>query len=102
LRFDRGMESLPYTTRVLDRIRMQLLPALDACGQRELNGLRDGLAGRFVAPGPSGAPSRGRPDVLPTGRNFYSVDTRAVPTPTAWLLGLKSANALLERYLQEH
>ena len=43
-------------------------------------GLLTGLAGRFVAPGPSGAPTRGRPDVLPTGRNFYSVDSRAVPT----------------------
>jgi len=65
-------------------------------------GLRDGLDGKFVAPGPSGAPSRGRPDVLPTGRNFYSVDTRAIPTATAWQLGFKSANLLIERYLQEH
>jgi cobaltochelatase CobN len=54
------------------------------------------LAGRFVLPGPSGAPTRGRPDVLPTGRNFYSVDSRAVPTETAWELGWKSA-LLVER-----
>jgi len=40
--------------------------------------------------------------VLPTGRNFYSVDTRAVPTPTAWTLGWKSAALLLERHRQEH
>lgn len=60
------------------------------------------LAGRFVAPGPSGAPSRGRLDVLPTGRNFYSVDVRAVPTQTAWHLGWKSAGLLVERHLQEH
>ena len=52
--------------------------------------------------GPSGAPTRGRPDVLPTGRNFYSVDTRAVPTPAAWELGRKSAELLVARYRQDH
>lgn len=51
-------------------------------------------------PGPSGAPTRGRPDVLPTGRNFYSVDTRAVPTAVAWELGLRSAQMLVQDYLQ--
>ena len=60
------------------------------------------LDGRFVEPGPSGAPTRGRPDVLPTGRNFFSVDTRAVPTTAAWHLGWKSAALLVERYVQEH
>ncbi len=94
--------SLPHTAPVLKRIENHLLKTITACGGHELNGLRDGLDGKFVAPGPSGAPTRGRPDVLPTGRNFYSVDTRAIPTPTAWLLGLKSASILLERYLQEH
>ncbi|HEX7200617.1 MAG TPA: cobaltochelatase subunit CobN, partial [Dongiaceae bacterium] len=64
--------------------------------------LLKGLEGRFVTPGPSGAPTRGRPEVLPTGRNFYSLDTRLVPTPAAWQLGWKSAALLLERYLQEH
>ena len=52
-------------------------------------GLLAGLDGRFVAPGPSGAPTRGRLDVLPTGRNFYSVDTRSVPTPAAAALRLE-------------
>jgi cobaltochelatase CobN len=59
------------------------------------------LNGRFVEPGPSGAPTRGRSDVLPTGRNFYSVDSRAVPTPAAWHLGWRSAALLIERYVQE-
>ncbi|EHQ52568.1 cobaltochelatase subunit CobN [Ectothiorhodospira sp. PHS-1] len=89
------------TRPVLERIHQRLRPALEACGPQELLQLTRGLAGRFVPPGPSGAPSRGRPDVLPTGRNFYSVDVRAVPTPTSWMLGLKSANLLVERYLQE-
>ena len=93
--------ALAHTQQVLARVRGQIAPALDQCGERERAGLCDGLSGRFVAPGPSGAPSRGRPDVLPTGRNFYSVDTRAIPTPTAWRLGLQSAHLLIERYVQE-
>ncbi|MDH3229676.1 MAG: cobaltochelatase subunit CobN [Alphaproteobacteria bacterium] len=87
---------------VLDWINGELHPSVAACGAGEIAGLMAGLDGRFVAPGPSGAPTRGRPDVLPTGRNFYSVDTRAVPTPAAWLLGWKSAQMLVERHAQEH
>ena len=71
-------------------------------GAAEIAGILAGLDGRAVAPGPSGAPSRGRPEVLPTGRNFYSVDTRAVPTPAAWQLGWHSAGLLVERHAQEH
>jgi cobaltochelatase CobN len=93
---------LPQTQLVLERLCADLLRRLDACGTQELLQLRRGLEGRFVPPGPSGSPSRGRPDVLPTGRNFYSVDTRAIPTQAAWTLGLKSANLLVERHLQEH
>lgn len=93
---------LPQTAAVMGRIEQSLAPALDACGQHELHQLSRALQGRFVPPGPSGSPSRGRPDVLPTGRNFYAVDTRAIPTPTAWMLGLKSAAQLVERHLQEH
>jgi cobaltochelatase CobN len=69
---------------------------------KEIDGLMAALSGRFVEPGPSGAPTRGRPDVLPTGRNFYSVDSRAVPTETAWELGRKSAELLVTRYTQDH
>lgn len=92
----------PHAHAVLERIVRDVLPCLDACGDEELRQLRRGLEGRFVPPGPSGSPSRGRPDVLPTGRNFYSVDTRAVPTQAAWTIGLKSAQQLVERHLQEH
>ncbi|MBL8666754.1 MAG: cobaltochelatase subunit CobN [Rhodospirillales bacterium] len=87
---------------VLDEIDGRLRPAVAACGQAEMHGLRTGLDGRFVPPGPSGAPTRGRPDVLPTGRNFYSVDTRTLPTPAAWTLGWKSAALLVQRHAQEH
>ena len=90
------------TRAVLDAIETTLRPAVERCGPAEIAGLLAGLAGRFVAPGPSGAPTRGRPDVLPTGRNFYSVDTRTVPTPAAWTLGWKSAALLMERHAQDH
>ena len=90
------------TAAVIDTIARGLRPTVESCGDAEIAGVLRALDGRFVEPGPSGAPSRGRPDVLPTGRNFYSVDTRAVPTPAAWHLGWKSAALLVERYRQEH
>jgi cobaltochelatase CobN len=90
------------TRAVLDALDERLRPAVEACEAAEIDGLLAGLDGRFVAPGPSGAPTRGRPDVLPTGRNFYSVDVRTVPTPAAWTLGWKSASLLVERHAQEH
>jgi len=90
------------TELVLRKIATHLAPNLDACGASEVRSLLSGLAGRFVPPGPSGAPSRGRPEVLPTGRNFYSVDARALPTQAAWALGWKSAQLLVTRHAQEH
>ena len=94
-------EGLPQADAVLRSVSQDVRPAVAACGPAEMNGLLTALDGRFVLPGPSGAPTRGRMDVLPTGRNFYSVDSRAVPTPSAWALGWKSANLLIERHLQE-
>ena len=90
------------TRAVLDEVSGELACRVDACGASEIAGALAALDGRFVDPGPSGAPTRGRPDVLPTGRNFYSVDTRSVPTPAAWTLGWKSAALLIERHVQEH
>jgi cobaltochelatase CobN len=92
----------PLTEAVLDGVEETVRPAVRACGPSEISGLLTALDGRFVAPAPSGAPTRGRLDVLPTGRNFFSVDSRAIPTPTAWALGAKSASLLIERHLQDH
>ncbi|MBL8598501.1 MAG: cobaltochelatase subunit CobN [Devosia sp.] len=92
----------PASAAVMAELEAVMRPRLRASGPAEVQALHDGLAGRFVRPGPSGAPSRGRLDVLPTGRNFYSVDNRAVPTPTAWELGRKSAEGLLLRHFQDH
>ena len=90
----------PASRAVLQAIADDLGPRIDACGDAEAAALLAGLDGRFVLPGPSGAPTRGRPDVLPTGRNFYSVDTRAVPTAVAWDLGQRSAELLVQDYFQ--
>ncbi len=90
------------TQTVLGGIYDEIEPSVVACGNAELTGFMTALDGRFVAPGPSGAPTRGRNDVLPTGRNFFSVDSRAVPTPAAWYLGQKSAELLIKRHRQEH
>ncbi|HEX8046290.1 cobaltochelatase subunit CobN [Rhizobium sp.] len=95
-------EDWPHTRAVLAEIETRLKPSILACGDAEIAALMKGLDGRFVPPGPSGAPTRGRPDVLPTGRNFYSVDSRAVPTPAAYELGKKSAELLIRRYVQDH
>ncbi|KXU33723.1 cobaltochelatase subunit CobN [Sphingobium sp. 22B] len=90
----------PRSAAVLKAIETDLAPRVDGCGEAEKAALLKALNGDFVAPGPSGAPTRGRPDVLPTGRNFYSVDTRAVPTVAAWNLGQRSADLIVQDYLQ--
>ncbi|MEM0899029.1 MAG: cobaltochelatase subunit CobN [Pseudomonadota bacterium] len=102
-----GRESEPNpgwkaTSEVLQEIDARLRPSVEACGNAEIEGFLNALDGCFVPPGSSGAPTRGRPDVLPTGRNFFSVDCRAVPTETAWELGRKSADMLVTRYVQDH
>jgi cobaltochelatase CobN len=89
------------TQKELNWIQTQLLPKLQKTDQ-EITHLLTGLNGEFVPSGSSGAPTRGRPDVLPTGRNFYSVDIRAIPTETAWRVGQLAAEALVERYTQEN
>jgi cobaltochelatase CobN len=71
-------------------------------GAGEREGLLTALAGRRVAAGPSGSPARGRSDVLPTGRNMFSVDPRAVPSRSAHAQGVKLAEELLRRHLQDH
>jgi cobaltochelatase CobN len=79
------------TADVLGHIGASVRPAVADSGPAEIAGVLTGLDGRFVAPGPSGAPTRGRLDVLPTGRNFYSLDTRTVPTPAAWHTASRTA-----------
>jgi cobaltochelatase CobN len=73
-----------------------------ACGPAEMDALVHALNGGFIQPSPAGAPGRGRKDVLPTGRNLFAVDPRAIPTRTAWDIGQRLAQDVLDRYLQDH
>ena len=90
------------TQAILDGDLPALKQAVEQCGADEIKYLLKGLDGGYVPAAPSGAPTRGRPEVLPTGRNFFSVDSRAVPTEAAWRIGWASACALIDRYLQDH
>jgi cobaltochelatase CobN len=72
-----------------------------ACGAAESLGLLRALGGRFLAPGPAGAPARGRLDVLPTGRNLYAIDPRSAPTRNAWEIGRRAAEEICKRYAQD-
>ncbi|MCJ2109875.1 cobaltochelatase subunit CobN [Methylobacterium sp. E-025] len=75
--------------------------AVVASAQAERAGVLAALDGRFVPPGPSGSPSRGRTDVMPTGRNLTTLDPRSLPTRAATLLGEKAAAAIVLRHLQD-
>jgi cobaltochelatase CobN len=66
-----------------------------------MGNLLSGLGGGYVSAGPSGSPTRGLINVLPTGRNFYSVDPKALPSALSWEVGQGLANDLLRRYLEE-
>ncbi|MCV7150984.1 cobaltochelatase subunit CobN [Mycolicibacterium pyrenivorans] len=68
----------------------------------EITQILRALDGGFIAAGPSGSPLRGLVNVLPTGRNFYSVDPKAVPSRLAWETGVALADSLLERYRADH
>ncbi len=69
--------------------------------ENEIDNTLRALDGMFVPPGPSGAPTRGQAHILPTGRNFYSLDPRKIPTPAAWEMGKKLGDKLIERYLRD-
>jgi cobaltochelatase CobN len=78
------------------------LPGAEACAPAERTALLTALDGRFVQPGPAGAPSAGRLDVLPTGRNIASIDPRGIPTRSAMELAGPAAADLLARHRQDH
>ena len=84
---------------VLAWVRSTLEPALDGA-TGEIGAVLDALDGRWIAPGPSGAPTRGMAHVLPTGRNFYSVDPNALPSRLAWDVGRALADALVARHVE--
>ena len=92
----------PARAALLDAVGAANAASLDACAPGEAAALLAALDGRFVPPGPAGAPSRGRLDVLPTGRNLAGIDPRQAPTPSAFTLARRNADLLLGRHAQEH
>jgi cobaltochelatase CobN len=87
---DAAIQALRYACQ-------QLIPAL-ARTTDEITHLLDGLEGHPVPPGPAGAPTRGAAHILPSGRNLYTVDPRAIPSPTAWEVGQQLAESLIALY----
>ncbi|WP_280335914.1 cobaltochelatase subunit CobN [Nocardia wallacei] len=79
----------------------EVVPRLRETGI-EIDRILHALNGGFIPAGPSGSPLRGLINVLPTGRNFYSVDPKAVPSRLAWETGQAMADSLLQRYLADH
>ncbi|EHL95508.1 cobaltochelatase, CobN subunit [Acetobacteraceae bacterium AT-5844] len=97
-----GRDALLATLTAANPTAPVLAGRLDACAAAERDAVLAALDGRFVQPGPSGAPTRGRADVLPTGRNLYAIDPRAIPNRSAMVLAEKAAAELLRRHLQDH
>ena len=88
------------TQSVLEYVAETVYPALMRTPD-EIGNLLRGMEGKYVPPGPSGAPTRGMANILPTGRNFYSVDPKTIPSPAAWETGKQLAQSLLDKYLEE-
>ena len=86
--------------QVLDYICETIVPNLWRTTEELTNTLR-ALAGGYIEPSPAGAPSSGGADLLPTGRNFYGVDPRLLPTPAAWELGKRLGDEVVSQYIAE-
>jgi cobaltochelatase CobN len=95
-----GLHDDPAVRRVLAFAAEQIIPRL-ARTSGEIDAVLHALNGGFIPAGPSGSPLRGLVNVLPTGRNFYTVDPRAVPSRLSWQTGQALADSLLRRYLDE-
>src|SRR5579859_4801080 len=93
-------EAPPPVVAVLEFAAREVVPRLDRTPDEVANVLR-ALDGRYVPAGPSGSPTRGLVNVLPTGRNFYSVDPKAIPSRNAWDVGAALAESLVARHLAD-
>ena len=87
-------------TSVLTFVCDELVPKLEQSGD-EIEHLLDALEGKYIPAGPAGAPTRGMAHILPTGRNFYAVDPRALPSQAAWRVGQQLAQEAIERFRKE-
>lgn len=93
-------EDVPEAARVLRFAAAEVVPRLDRTTD-EIGHVDHALDGGFVPPGPSGSPTRGLVGVLPTGRNFYAVDPKAIPSRNAWDVGWSLADSLLSRHVAD-
>jgi cobaltochelatase CobN len=91
----------PDVLRTLGFITDELIPRLRDSARDEIGNVLRALDGRYVPAGPSGAPTRGMAHVLPTGRNFYAIDPRTMPSRSAWRVGQRLAAELVERHRAE-
>jgi len=90
---DEVLEAFKKALEIAERIR--------ACNS-EYQGFITGVEGSFIEPGPSGSITRGKVDILPTGRNFYAVNPASIPTRSAWKIGVETAERLLKYYVRRH
>jgi cobaltochelatase CobN len=90
----------PAIAAVLAFACVTLMPALEQVSD-EIAHVLGALEGGYVPAGPAGAPTRGMAHVLPTGRNFYAVDPRALPSQAAWRVGQQLAREVIERHFAE-
>jgi len=86
--------------RVTEFICNTVYPSILAMREELTNGL-NGLGGGYVPPGPSGSPTRGNAHLLPTGKNYYSLDPETIPGQTSWKAGMKMADQMIERYMEQ-
>ncbi|KAA1395390.1 cobaltochelatase subunit CobN [Aeromicrobium ginsengisoli] len=96
----RDLTDVPDVVRVLEFAATEVVPRLTKTTD-ELDHVLHALEGGFIPAGPSGSPLRGLVNVLPTGRNFYTVDPKAVPSRLAWETGRAMADSLIERHLAD-
>src|SRR6201999_4255925 len=94
---DCAVADVPDVAAVLRFACVEVVPRL-ARTTDEISNMLGALDGRFVPPGPAGSPTRGLISVLPTGRNFYSVDPKAIPSRNAFEVGAALAESLLARH----
>lgn len=88
----------PMISKIRDMV-LDISSRIDASD--EMGSLMRGFGGGFIEPGPSGLITRGKPEVLPTGRNFYSLDPANIPTEAAWKVGKRLAEAMLDKSLKD-
>ncbi|AMK14536.1 cobaltochelatase CobN [methanogenic archaeon mixed culture ISO4-G1] len=95
-----GVQS-PRINEILRYVCRTLVPNIRRTDD-EMNSLITALDGRYVIPGPPGEVSRGNMEALPTGRNIYGIDPETLPTPVSWKNGVRMADTMLERYVEEN